>query len=418
MSDGRGARGGATMIGPIVALLAAVALGAAAGVARLDGRPVVAPAAAVLVAALVIAAAAIVGRAAGRPFLVPLPAGLALIAAGAALGLAAADDPRPRATLAFLAIALVALAACQLAAALPPRAVLAAAGGLLFLVSQLALVGAASGGVGVTLAQDGSARLGWPFQHPNFLGAALALLLAPALAGAVAARSWAGRLALGASVLVGLVALALTQSRSAWIGALTALVVLAVYGVGRRVIAIGLPLAAAASLPLTIPRLNSPDLGLENPRGDIWADAWRLFLERPLTGIGIDNVALLAAPQDAVRGTPTSFHAHSLYLNALVETGVLGFAGVLLLVGGALLAAHRAAAGASGARRALGAGLAAAIVALAAAGVLDSTLDDPLSAAIAWAVLGAAVGACAARAPAGVRPLRAGGAARGASGAG
>ena len=222
-------------------------------------------------------------------------------------------------------------------------------------------------------------------------------------------------------MILGLVALGLSQSRAAWLGALAGLAALAAYGAARRLVLIGVPLILALSAPLTIPRLSAPDLGFENPRGEIWGDAWGHFLERPLTGVGIDNFALLASPQEGVLGSPTPQHAHSLYLNAALEMGVLGLAGVVGLIAIGLLAAHRIGAGARGDRRALGAGLVGSIVALAVAGVLDSTMDDPLSAAAAPSTAHAAAGALAGGGslePRKVRPRSGGAARRDASGAG
>lgn len=86
---------------------------------------------------------------------------------------------------------------------------------------------------------------------------------------------------------------------------------------------------------------SATELGAEGSalsgRWSIWGHSTRLFLEHPLTGIGID--AHRAAVSPAI-GKNTIYHtskkeAHNTYISVLTETGVIGFllfAGLILSV--------------------------------------------------------------------------------------
>lgn len=138
---------------------------------------------------------------------------------------------------------------------------------------------------------------------------------------------------------LGLAALFLTMSRSGWIAMLaailfvavfspkrrvmkyTALAVLALVGVGSVMTAVGffrfdLNVWELVSIRLDAARLES------DPRVTYLAALWSTFKEYPLLGVGIGNYGAFGA---AAVGVPTLLSAHSIFLSALVETGVLGF---------------------------------------------------------------------------------------------
>ena len=56
----------------------------------------------------------------------------------------------------------------------------------------------------------------------------------------------------------------------------------------------------------------------ESGRLDLWAQAWRAFLKRPLHGCGINN-AHLALDKDK------GFSAHNTFFAVLVDLGLVGF---------------------------------------------------------------------------------------------
>jgi hypothetical protein len=106
-----------------------------------------------------------------------------------------------------------------------------------------------------------------------------------------------------------------------------------------------------------------------NHRWTWWTQAWRLWREQPLDGWGAGTYDLARRPIRA--DTQAPIEPHNLALQALSETGVVGF----LLLAGAVGAAAWAVAGAlrrlGGAERAAAAALAAAAVAYLAHALVD-----------------------------------------------
>jgi len=90
-------------------------------------------------------------------------------------------------------------------------------------------------------------------------------------------------------------------------------------------------------LPSRLERLATVvdlDYTTNRSRLEIWAVAWQVFLDHPLTGIGIGNFQtyyLQHAPPNALE--PAATHAHNLFVHVLAEAGLLGLLGFLLLWG-------------------------------------------------------------------------------------
>jgi O-antigen ligase len=71
----------------------------------------------------------------------------------------------------------------------------------------------------------------------------------------------------------------------------------------------------------------------------IWMDATRNFMADPLIGRGIGQDAVLVRYQDPSGNLQRLTDAHNSFLNIAVQTGVIGLAALLLLIGYALRAA-------------------------------------------------------------------------------
>lgn len=214
------------------------------------------------------------------------------------------------------------------------------------LVGVLAYVGGISALSGVTSA-DG-ARASYTFGDPNYAGNYLVLSLLVI----IAARRPRRRALRAGSILVILVAIAFTGSNGAAVTLLAAVLTLVVVysyrrhgpalavltvaasaGVAVLVVTVALPRIdiqsirdqAAGSVPLL--RDSVGRSGSTSQRATINSEGYRLFLNSDATGFGpAQTKASLAASQ-----APYVKEAHNDYLATLLERGVIGCVGLLLL---------------------------------------------------------------------------------------
>lgn len=168
------------------------------------------------------------------------------------------------------------------------------------------------------------------WDNPNVF--ALHLLLAgPVLASALwAGRDRSARLAVALAVVVAGLALVLTLSRAGWVGLAVAIFFISVAR-DRRLLLAGLLVAAAAfavAPEVVLVRVStlttfSDPTSLHRIR--VWEAAWRMVRDFWYSGLGLSWRAFAAVyPQYAIGGR-VAFHAHSHYLETLIELGVLGF---------------------------------------------------------------------------------------------
>jgi O-antigen ligase len=181
----------------------------------------------------------------------------------------------------------------------------------------------------------------------NVLGAFLVLLGPLAFRELVAADSWSARIiALNVLAVLG-AALILTLSRSAWVGAAVAVVVLIVGSRPKlrpRIVGAALVLVVlvVAGLSLTNSQLERQiqtramtvfDVSAWGPRPAIWRDSVRLIASRPIFGYGPDNVGLVYPRFEATnlgRAQIDKTHAESLQVAA--TQGLVGLAAYVLVL--------------------------------------------------------------------------------------
>lgn len=282
--------------------------------------------------------------------------GTAALAAAAALqALWTRPLPRPaRGELAFLAV-LAALLCWSLASAAwsvdPARSLLDAQRTLLYLTATVAFLLAGEGlPVGVLAATTAVSAwalggrllhgahwdayegfsLAGPLGYANALGALAAIggVLSLLLALRSAGRA---RVLAAAPLVLLLPTLALTDSRGSWLAAAVgAGVGLSLHG-GRGRLAAAVLAAAAASLAVLL--LVAP--GAAGDRSVYWHVARHVAAVHPLAGTGAGTFAV-----DYAR-LPATQDAHSLYLQAAAELGVVGLLLVVALVTLPLLAGLR-----------------------------------------------------------------------------
>lgn len=211
----------------------------------------------------------------------------------------------------------------------------------------------------VESSSSGEERLGVGGEgDPNYLAAML--VPAIALAGgllAVARRGWA-RVGLFAALGLLIVGLAATQSR----GGLLAMVVMTAGAMvllrGYRV-RIALALATLGTVlavwfaanPAAFERLTDLDSGGGTGRSELWEVGWLLAGEHPVVGIGLNNFQVRSVEYARRPGelefvefiAERPLVVHNVYLQILVETGVVGAALFVALLAACLHAAWAAA---------------------------------------------------------------------------
>lgn len=241
-------------------------------------------------------------------------------------------------------------------------------------------------------------KMNGPYENPNDLATYLmvaSLILAPA---ATAARG-RGRIVLGTLVLLLLAALARTQALGAGLG----------LGIGAAVLLLaagirGKPWAAAAAfcLAAALAKAVWPKLAALATRPDIptqerlvwWDIAWRMILERPAIGQGV-NTFMANYSRFAPEGLNPAY-AHNGFLQTAAETGLLGLATFLGLLTAlfavCLRAILRRPPGAESVRPWL-TGLTAGLLAFLVQATFDTNFYALRQAALFWTLAGMAVGA-------------------------
>jgi O-antigen ligase len=124
-------------------------------------------------------------------------------------------------------------------------------------------------------------------------------------------------------------------------------------------------------------------------RLDLWGAALRLFARQPLLGVGPDNFRNLYGTELGLDAWDTHVQANNVYLEVLVDTGVVGLAAFFLVLLGPLIKLARCLRlPPAGARSFWLAGLGLALLAFLVHGVLDSFLSATATMLLFWAILG------------------------------
>ena len=185
-----------------------------------------------------------------------------------------------------------------------------------------------------------SGRITSVFENPNILAAYLILIFPFAIAQLLKKTNALRRAGYFLVFVIFMAAIIYTWSRGAWIGAILALG-LFLFACNPATIyllipvGVGLPfLLRWASDPFSL-RLTSATLTDTSVsyRVHIWRGTWRMIGDHLLGGIGVGTDAFTAVyPYYALSGIETATHTHNLYLQYLVEFGIVGLLLLLLFV--------------------------------------------------------------------------------------
>ena len=222
---------------------------------------------------------------------------------------------------------------------------------LWFALMMTSLYAVYQGIVGVEVDQsltDTTLNAGMPgrvystFENPNNYAELIVMLLPFTAALAFITKNKWLKLGLFASMALPLVAIGLTLSRSGWLALAGAIVVfILVYKPVLIVPMIALGCMAIPVLPDTIKRrastIGSMSDSSNKYRIYIWEGSMKIIRDYGVTGIGLgpDNFGLIY-PSYANLSAINARHAHMLYMQAIIEMGILGFISVMWTVLGTM----------------------------------------------------------------------------------
>lgn len=214
-------------------------------------------------------------------------------------------------------------------------------------LAQVALPAAGIGRVYVPVGGDlvGRLRPAAFLMDPNFLGGLLAVC---ALTAAVICL-WSGRrggLVWGAASVACAFGMALTLSRSAWLGFGVAAVLLVAGAPRTRRVAAAAVLAAflaaaALSVPGTAARFAGGIDGSARTRLELLSGGLAIAVERPLTGTGLATLGTVYGERGGAQRTGRILDPHQVPLTVLAETGLPGVLAMGTVVAALVAAARR-----------------------------------------------------------------------------
>lgn len=187
--------------------------------------------------------------------------------------------------------------------------------------------------VDMSLFSDIGARISAFLGNPNMLAAYLVIVLPIALGEVVVAGRWSTRLwYIFCSLAIG-VCVVMTLSRAAWLGMAVAIVAfLLACDLRTGWLAVG----AAATVPIWIgfvpdsfTRRLTSTLAISDGdlmyRMNIWRGVTRMIGDHLISGVGVGEEAFKNAyVLYAVSGTEAAVHSHNLYLQVILELGIVG----------------------------------------------------------------------------------------------
>jgi O-antigen ligase len=245
------------------------------------------------------------------------------------------------------------------------------------------------------------------FDHSNQLGTLSAMSVLITVGLLSGARTTRGRFFGTIALILLITGQALTLSRGAWIGTVIGLAFLAMIlpHARRALLALAVPIAGIAlivglvapeSTQIQVIGQRFESLTVRSPYDDrpaIWNEAFREIIDDPVTGQGPGNFPAASVTSGSGANTVFAYHAHNILLTWAAESGlpaallIIGFA--LALTGAVIRTTReRGTSPTEVSERAIMAGMAAALIALVAQGLVDFTLRNAVILYAVWGVIG------------------------------
>ena len=193
------------------------------------------------------------------------------------------------------------------------------------------------------------------FDNPNPFGEFLVMLLPLTLALAVCSNRKRGKVAAAGVFVVGLAALLMTYSRAGWVGFALSVALMVLYLrpalipplIALCVVAIPFLPSAVWTRILTIANFNDTTTSSRFP---LYEAALNLIRRAPLDGAGLGSDVVRQYIKDfrLYHGSAPFVHAHNLYLQVAIETGLVGAAAFLASIFATVKRGFRTVRGASG----------------------------------------------------------------------
>jgi putative inorganic carbon (HCO3(-)) transporter len=194
-------------------------------------------------------------------------------------------------------------------------------------------------------------------------------------------------------LVLSLLCLFFTFSRGGWLGAAAA--ILTVIGMKRDnksawVLVVTFTVLLAAFWPEISGRANGL---LEDStfkyRIEIWKTAVEVFMDYPLFGCGF-GTAWRVIPETSPNINAIVGHAHNLYLNFAMETGIFGLVSFVVFIGSRIVRGYKKFKASYGSERDLAAGIIGGLVGMLFHGIVDAVPIAPQLGIIIWLLLGLA----------------------------
>ncbi len=218
-------------------------------------------------------------------------------------------------------------------------------------------VGIVGGAVGSGAAGAAEARLEGGAGDPNFLAAGLVPAIVIAVGLISVLKLPLARLGCVSAIFVCAFGIAASQSRGGLVALLVTLLAALVVFRGRRIYVvllclgvIGFGAAYFTVTPSAWERVTMSDSS-GSGRNDLWKVALKAAEAQPVVGIGLQNFEHVAKDYTRDAGPLSDVRkiaekpqvVHNTYLEALVETGIVGLSLLLLVIGGSCYAAWQGA---------------------------------------------------------------------------